>query len=655
MAAGVVAAAAFAMYALTAAPTIPFGDGPELVSAADAFGVAHPPGYPLYTALGWLALRVPVGQPALRMNLLSSLFGALAAGATVWAGSRMTRSVAGGVVTGSVLAVSATLWSVSTVAEVYSLHLLFMVVLCAAAARFGDPDSSPRARRAAVWVAAAAAGCGAAHHPTVVLAAPAAACLALLPGPGEPAFAWRRRLRDVPARQIVAATVLALALPVVLYSTLLLRVRLAPHTSWGSISGVEELWLHVRAVVYRHQDLGWGALAEAAPWRRLGATVVGEFFPGVLALAALGFVGGIGRASVPGRVRVALAALLLPSIAFGLRYDVPDVAVFCLPGFLAIAMACGAGASVLMVDSRRAVRVAGVVVGIAAVGSTFTANVASHDLSEMTAAELYARDILGTMPPGSILFVESMDSFGPLYLMNVLGERPDITTYDRLALLFRDLNDEVRIPSLPGESWRDHRMRTEQAFLGRELSRRDPPPIFFLGWPGYDIPPSFRLEPVGLLNRLRRATDPPTDPDPVWARYHDDEVERQALKSGDVFARATAATYEVARGEHALHEGDRAAAIEAFARAGDLGGEFEGIHSYVGTVWGRYGDYPRAIAALERAVAIRPSEYRGWNNLAMAHELAGHREEARAALARSLELAPYQADVAARLRRLERE
>ena len=71
--AGWVAAGTFAVYLATVCPTVPFGDGGELIAAADSLGVAHPPGYPLYTTLGWGALHVLPGEPALRMNLLSAL------------------------------------------------------------------------------------------------------------------------------------------------------------------------------------------------------------------------------------------------------------------------------------------------------------------------------------------------------------------------------------------------------------------------------------------------------------------------------------------------------------------------------------------------------------------------------------------------------
>ena len=65
VAAGVAALVAFVVYALTVEPTVPTGTRGELIAAAYVLGVAHPPGYPLYMLLGYLASHLPGGSPAL--------------------------------------------------------------------------------------------------------------------------------------------------------------------------------------------------------------------------------------------------------------------------------------------------------------------------------------------------------------------------------------------------------------------------------------------------------------------------------------------------------------------------------------------------------------------------------------------------------------
>ena len=64
---------AFALFAATAARTVPLGDSGELIAAAAALGVAHPPGYPLYVLLGHLALAVPLAVIGFWPQLMRAL------------------------------------------------------------------------------------------------------------------------------------------------------------------------------------------------------------------------------------------------------------------------------------------------------------------------------------------------------------------------------------------------------------------------------------------------------------------------------------------------------------------------------------------------------------------------------------------------------
>jgi hypothetical protein len=65
-------AAAFATYLLTMQPTVPFWDCGEFASAAWALQIPHPPGAPLWTLVGRIAMIVPTyGDIVARYNLLS--------------------------------------------------------------------------------------------------------------------------------------------------------------------------------------------------------------------------------------------------------------------------------------------------------------------------------------------------------------------------------------------------------------------------------------------------------------------------------------------------------------------------------------------------------------------------------------------------------
>ena len=75
----------FAVYFYTAAPNITMQDAGEEAVAAERFGVCHPPGYPLWTFLGWLFhLLLPFGNATWRLNLYCGVCGAVAIGGAAW-------------------------------------------------------------------------------------------------------------------------------------------------------------------------------------------------------------------------------------------------------------------------------------------------------------------------------------------------------------------------------------------------------------------------------------------------------------------------------------------------------------------------------------------------------------------------------------------
>ena len=70
------------VYLATVSPTVNFIDSGELITAVHEPGVVHPPGYPLYTLLGYVVSHALWwGEVAWRVNALSAFFGALAVGA----------------------------------------------------------------------------------------------------------------------------------------------------------------------------------------------------------------------------------------------------------------------------------------------------------------------------------------------------------------------------------------------------------------------------------------------------------------------------------------------------------------------------------------------------------------------------------------------
>src|SRR5438552_7222425 len=108
--AAIVTGLAGILYFLTAARDIVVGDSPELIMAAVKLGVAHAPGYPLFTMLGHLFSLLPFGPIPFRVNLLSVACDALAVGIIYLSALRLTQSQLAAVVAALLLSVNQTFW-----------------------------------------------------------------------------------------------------------------------------------------------------------------------------------------------------------------------------------------------------------------------------------------------------------------------------------------------------------------------------------------------------------------------------------------------------------------------------------------------------------------------------------------------------------------
>ncbi|MFC1727233.1 protein O-mannosyl-transferase family [Patescibacteria group bacterium] len=116
-----------AFYVFFQSPGVSGGDAGDLVAAAAVRGVAHPPGYPLYTLLGWLLTKLPIGSTvAFRVGLLSSIPAGLSVGLAFLIFRRVTKSNLISLLTCFSLSFNYLFWVNAEVQEVFGLHLFFL-------------------------------------------------------------------------------------------------------------------------------------------------------------------------------------------------------------------------------------------------------------------------------------------------------------------------------------------------------------------------------------------------------------------------------------------------------------------------------------------------------------------------------------------------
>ena len=129
---------AFLFYYVTLTPSLSYlsPDGNELATIPYVLGLAHMPGYPLYTWLGKIFTWLPIGDVAHRVNLMSAALGAMGVGGLYLiitallhhrAASPILRR-AGASLAATLFAFSPSFWSQAVIAEVYAPNIALIAL-----------------------------------------------------------------------------------------------------------------------------------------------------------------------------------------------------------------------------------------------------------------------------------------------------------------------------------------------------------------------------------------------------------------------------------------------------------------------------------------------------------------------------------------------
>ena len=200
-------------------PGVGFWDTAEFQMVGPVMGTAHPTGYPSYVLVGWLAsiLLTPLGEAALRMNVLSAILLAVAMAVTTDLARRLTGSLVLGVVAGLGTAVTPIVWSIGTHADPHALHLVFVALILWLLVRWeevirgraiedGRPvPAGPHTADRLLLAAAVVTGLSVGNHSLTLLLGPPILAFVLVTDPGV-----------VRRPRFIVANILAFVVPTVL-------------------------------------------------------------------------------------------------------------------------------------------------------------------------------------------------------------------------------------------------------------------------------------------------------------------------------------------------------------------------------------------------------------------------------------------------------
>lgn len=555
---------AFVVYVITLHPSIPGGDSGELIAVAHAPGIAHPPGYPLYTLIGFLWNHmVPAGSIAWRMNLLSAVCGAVAVAVLSRTVARITRDSGAALAAGLVLAFSAPFWKYAVVAEVFVPNALLATIVLAALieilahagvletrTRHAPPrDHAVRARKAAgspargtardetvgpgspiaAWPFALLALLGTLlishHHTLILLVLPAAAAvvmLLVLPDRIWRTIAprFRRPVLSGGARAGIAAAAIAGLTPL-LY--LPLAALQDPVPGWGdprTLPAFLQLLLRADYGTFRLDPLEARHVAD-----RSHVLLFLESIPHDFTLVGTALI-AIGAAVLARRHRVlawTIAGFLALQMLFFTRVHFPATPLlfrgvverfYILPATV-FALIAGVGfAALLEWIPQRIRRSAAIGLVAIAAGLPLSVHARIADQRGNRLIEALGRDVLASLPPNSIVFVQGDVFHNSLAALTVAGhERPDVRVLDQELLtrawyvrslerrepgLMPSFGEEGRYTGTPETGtlrWLDHL-----------IDRR---PVAFIGLKDSTFTTRYQVMPRGfVLLAYRRGSEP---------------------------------------------------------------------------------------------------------------------------------------------------
>lgn len=529
--AALAAAVTLAAYLPGLSAAVAGGDSGELTAVAATGGVAHPPGYPLYTLLGRLFAALPLGTVAWRLNLMSAVCGALAAGLLFASAQRWTGTVWAGVAGAALFAFSPLVGRYATVAEVFSLNNL----LCAALLALSI-EHAHRPRRATLAAAALVAGLALANHHTAVFVI-------------LPLLAWAVWVHPrTPGRALDAAVAVGAGLLGLLpYLHLPLASAAGPAVGWGDQTTWSGFLTHLLRAEYgtfqlavRHDE----APVEASTLSFLLGLGTKELLHAGVLLAAVGVVhllrrGAPHRSLAMAWLAAAVGYLGVFSALSNLPLEEPvHRAVqerFYLQAHLIAALLAGCGAAALGAlgeslgqgQRRRppvAARYAPALLAVGIAAAAAVRGVPQLVPPPPPAVERLGRLLLDGAPQAALVVIEGDHLYGASrYLQYAAGVRPDVRVVDQWLLTYpwiggwlRRHLPEVVIPPQGRYAADGYALR---ALVDGNLRSRA---VLLVGQPrrwDRSLEGHYQRWPLGLAVQLRPHGDPPELA--AWARSND--------------------------------------------------------------------------------------------------------------------------------------
>lgn len=521
----------FGVYAATGSPTlISCGDSAELTAAAASFGVAHAPGYPLFTLLGGLAATLTPHSPAHGVNLFNAFCAAAAVVCLFFLLLRLTSQTLASAAGALTLAFSYHFWLYAHVPEISALNAFFVGLVLLFMLRLPDTLGPTTPYIQKLRPLAFVAGLGFSHHHSIVF---------LMPGVALYVMLWMRKNSVKISIKSLGILLFWFSLGLTPYLYVAIRAHAMPYMNAGTVTTLSRFIDHFSRRAYGTTSLTpeytpfnnmaidsaipffGGSLADSFSWVGVGMGVLGFGFllwrsPRIFAVVGLSWL-------LAGPFFVAWAGMPATSVVLKTILERFFIGSFFL-------FAVGVGVGLARVNEKISRAFAGSAwpgwIKFSLLGAVFllpagllAKNWARLDFSSFTLCETYGRDLLASLPKNALVFVNGDNSLFTLwYMQAVKKERPDLKILnadqsdpyaDHLRAHFPELGLEPRVTPTLKEILETNEGRFPLCVIG--IPGTEFESLGLMGNP-------FVLRPSGLAFEVTRSTAPAApSPDPAWA------------------------------------------------------------------------------------------------------------------------------------------
>lgn len=560
----IAASLAFIVYFLTTCRAIWIGDSGEFALALQTFGIAHPPGYPLFTIQGTLFVQaLSFVRPIFAGGVYSITVAAAAVGIVFLIMQRRLDDFSS---FGLSLcwAFATIFWAETNGVEIYTLNILLIVLTYLAL----ESESAVK------WpLTIYLFGLCLCNHPSSLALAPA--IILRFISDGE----YRRVSRFPLYIGLIAAAG-------TMYLYLWVRSTLDPISDWGNPEGLSALWQHMSLKQYS----GWVHNSWDNLWfaGQLYVRSVLECWswPGLLLILSgiiLGFRINVGRTI--NALLILATALFMASFHQAVNHE-----PFFLPPLFASLLLISINLEAIR--QKPGVRSVTTWAIVGAAGVLLVLNYQVNDKSDYDLYDDYCHQLLDSAVPNSSIFLAGdINTFGATYLRYAENYRPDLTIYDR-SIRKRAMLE--RASELTGADVTDL-FESRTAILKREQGR------LYLSKSHYQNEPDWwagldSLFSFGMLYDSR-PPDQQARAVPAYPASYD---------PGDLMSRELLVNLDLIRGEELLlpNESDTTAALEQFQLAlGRYDDEDRGVLlNQLGIYFRRVGARDLALETYGRAL-----------------------------------------------------